>query len=34
MPIYEYSCASCDNEFEVLVRGSEKPACPDCGSSY
>jgi putative FmdB family regulatory protein len=33
MPIYEYSCDSCSSEFELLVRGSEKPACPDCGST-
>ena len=31
MPIYEYACESCGHEFEVLVRGSEKPACPSCG---
>ena len=32
MPIYEYSCPACDDDFEVLVRGSEQPACPACGS--
>jgi len=32
MPIYEYVCTSCEHEFELLVRGSEAPACPDCGS--
>ncbi|MEJ2541248.1 MAG: zinc ribbon domain-containing protein [Gemmatimonadota bacterium] len=32
MPIYEYVCDSCTHEFERLVRGSETPACPECGS--
>ena len=31
MPIYEYICDGCGNEFEALVRGEEKPACPACG---
>ncbi len=30
MPLYEYACKSCEHEFEVLVRGSEQPACPAC----
>ena len=33
MPIYEYACDDCRSEFEVLVRGEEPPACPDCGGS-
>lgn len=32
MPIYEYKCSKCFAVFEVLVRGDEKPACPECGS--
>jgi putative FmdB family regulatory protein len=32
MPIYEYTCRKCDKPFELLVRGSEAPACPSCGS--
>jgi len=33
MPIYEYRCAQCANEFETLVlRTSPVPACPSCGS--
>jgi putative FmdB family regulatory protein len=32
MPIYEYTCQSCESEFELLVRTNEKAACPDCGS--
>jgi putative FmdB family regulatory protein len=31
MPIYEYVCRKCHHEFEVLVRGSERPQCPKCG---
>jgi putative FmdB family regulatory protein len=33
MPIYEYSCASCGHDFELLVRSSERPACPQCKSA-
>ena len=33
MPIYEYVCASCGNEFEALVRGSKLPTCTACGSA-
>lgn len=32
MPIYEYSCRACGQEFEALVRGSKQPACPACQS--
>jgi putative FmdB family regulatory protein len=32
MPLYEYVCAKCEEEFEFLVRGGETPACPTCGS--
>ena len=32
MPIYEYICRKCGNEFEVLVfNKDEKPECPECG---
>ena len=31
MPIYEYTCNDCGQEFELLVRGEEKPSCPSCG---
>jgi putative FmdB family regulatory protein len=33
MPIYEYTCKQCGREFEELIRGDEKPACPECGQS-
>jgi putative FmdB family regulatory protein len=32
MPLYEFECLSCRHEFEALVRGSDRPACPACGS--
>jgi len=34
MPIYEYKCKECGEEFEELVSLSNKisPPCPDCGS--
>ncbi len=34
MPLYEYLCRDCEQEVEVLVRGTEeKPECPDCGGA-
>ena len=33
MPIYEYSCKSCQHRFETLVRGGETPMCTSCGSA-
>jgi putative FmdB family regulatory protein len=32
MPIYEYSCGQCGDDFELLVFSSDEPACPNCGS--
>ena len=33
MPIYEYACQSCGNEFEALVRSETVPECPGCHST-
>jgi putative FmdB family regulatory protein len=34
MPIFEYQCASCGKEFEILVRSSSPaPKCPECSST-
>ncbi len=30
MPLYEYKCASCDHDFELLVRESTELRCPAC----
>jgi putative FmdB family regulatory protein len=32
MPIFEYICQECDHEFEALVFGKDKTACPKCQS--
>jgi putative FmdB family regulatory protein len=32
MPLFEFACKECDNEFEALVRGSDTPECPSCHS--
>ena len=32
MPIYEYACPGCKQDFELLLRSSERPECPNCGS--
>jgi putative FmdB family regulatory protein len=33
MPIYEYVCNQCANEFEALVRSDTVPECPACQST-
>ncbi len=32
MPIYEYICKDCGQNFEALVMGSRQPECPNCRS--
>jgi putative FmdB family regulatory protein len=32
MPIYEYHCETCGQNFECLVLGKSKPACSTCSS--
>ena len=32
MPIYEYKCKSCSEDFEKLVFGNQEVSCPKCGS--
>jgi putative FmdB family regulatory protein len=32
MPIFEYVCKECEHEFEALVFGQQKAACPKCQS--
>lgn len=33
MPIHDYHCDACHAEFELLVRSSTTPACPQCGGT-
>ena len=34
MPIYEYECRGCGNQFEAIVRAQDgPPSCPSCKSS-
>jgi putative FmdB family regulatory protein len=33
MPLYEFVCRDCGREQEILIRGSETPACEACGSA-
>ena len=30
MPIFEYNCRGCGNDFEMLVLKNTIPACPKC----
>ncbi len=32
MPLFEFRCSACARDFELLVRGSEPAACPNCGT--
>jgi putative FmdB family regulatory protein len=33
MPVFEYRCRRCGEEFELFLLGaSERPRCPACGS--
>lgn len=33
MPLYSYRCDSCGHGFETLVRSTDIPVCPSCGSA-
>ncbi|MDA3915360.1 MAG: zinc ribbon domain-containing protein [Deltaproteobacteria bacterium] len=33
MPIYEYQCNNCSENFETLVMVSSTPECPSCNSN-
>lgn len=32
MPIFEYTCEKCGNEFEKLVFGNQHVTCPRCAA--
>jgi putative FmdB family regulatory protein len=32
MPIFEYVCKECRHQFEALIFGQQKAACPKCES--
>jgi putative FmdB family regulatory protein len=34
MPLYEYTCLDCSSQFEILIRGSEQPQCPECSGHH
>jgi putative FmdB family regulatory protein len=33
MPVYEYKCMKCGEDFEKLVFGSQEVTCPACDSN-
>lgn len=33
MPLFDFVCKTCSSSFELLVRGSSAPVCPECGSA-
>lgn len=32
MPLFEYRCETCENRFEALVHGGQRPSCTKCGA--
>lgn len=34
MPIFDFVCSDCGEQFEALVRGSQVPVCSKCGSAH
>ncbi len=32
MPLFAFTCNDCEETVELLVRGTETPECPRCGS--
>jgi putative FmdB family regulatory protein len=32
MPIYDFKCRQCGNEFEQVVKEGQRPSCPSCGA--
>lgn len=33
MPLFDFRCRACGEEFEALVRAPAEPACPSCGAT-
>ncbi len=33
MPLFDFVCKTCGRSVELLVRGSNVPVCPECGSA-
>lgn len=33
MPMFDFQCDRCAHGFEAFVRGSDVPACPQCGAA-
>ncbi len=31
MPLFDFHCPTCDKTFELLVKASDTPVCPECG---
>lgn len=33
MRLFDFQCEACHTEVELLIRGDEKPKCPECHST-
>lgn len=34
MPLYDFRCQDCDKTFELLIKVSTVPVCPECGGQH
>lgn len=33
MPLFDFHCAKCNKTYELLIRATSEPVCPDCGGA-
>lgn len=33
MPLYDFHCSACDKTFELLIKASATPVCPQCNGA-
>ncbi len=33
MPLFDFHCDTCNKTFELLIKASSTPVCPDCGGA-
>jgi putative FmdB family regulatory protein len=32
MPLFEFRCSACTQDFELLIRAGDRAKCPQCGT--
>lgn len=33
MPLYDFHCSDCNKTFELLIKSTDVPVCPECGGA-